>query len=444
MSEPGSAEMLEIAPRLLLGDAETFPPRSGAGAAAPAGEMASRTCPGMRLQLHTSLGGLAAEWRAFEATADCTAFQRYDWASKWQRHIGTARGTRPAIVTGRDASGALVFIFQLSVERKGFARHLTFLGSDLCDYNGPILAPQAAGHFAGDRFPALWEEVLALIRAERTLGFDMVDLSRMPAKVGEQPNPFIGLDPTLGASSAHLATLGRDWEAFYASKRSSATRKRERRQFRHLAEFGEVRFAEPTDASDVKRTLAALFAQKAESFRRLGVENFLARPGHADFFIALATDPVTAPYAHVSRLDVGETPAGTGFGLEFRGRYYLLLSSYEDGPLARFGPGRAHLQELMRRAIDKGLAQFDFTVGDEAYKRDWADITLPLYEYFAASTLQGLPVLLATFAYRRAKRTIKQNPALWEAFSNWRSRWAAFRRGSPQGDETPPSEPETA
>src|SRR5207244_927961 len=102
--------------------------------------------------------------------------------------------------------------------------------------------------------------------------------------------------------------------------------------------------------------------QKGASLARMGVENFLKRPGYKEFFRDIATDPKAKALTHVSRLDVGETMAGTSFGLEFRGRYYLLLSSYQDGPLSRFGPGRAHLQELLRRAIEKGMAQFDFTV----------------------------------------------------------------------------------
>ena len=43
------------------------------------------------------------------------------------------------------------------------------------------------------------------------------------------------------SSGAYLANLPSDWEAFYAAKRSSATRKRERRQLRQLAEHGAVR-----------------------------------------------------------------------------------------------------------------------------------------------------------------------------------------------------------
>ena len=121
----------------------------------------------------------------------------------------------------------------------------------------------------------------------------------------------------------------------------------------------------------------------------MGVDDLFAATGHREFFLAIATDPAMRALVHVSRLDVGATAAAANVGLTFRDCYYLILSSYHDGELSRFGPGRAHLHELLRHAIDRGFARFDFTVGDEPYKRDWSDTELRLYDHLAAVTLQG-------------------------------------------------------
>jgi CelD/BcsL family acetyltransferase involved in cellulose biosynthesis len=103
----------------------------------------------------------------------------------------------------------------------------------------------------------------------------------------------------------------------------------------------------------------------------------------------------------------------------------IFLTSYEDGELSRFGPGRAHLQEIIRRAIRKGHSHFDFTVGDESYKLDWSDVRMPLYGYFAATTPLGLPALIWAVTFRRTKRMIKQNALLWRGFNRMRQRFAA-------------------
>jgi len=68
----------------------------------------------------------------------------------------------------------------------------------------------------------------------------------------------------------------------------------------------------------------------------------------------LATDPAAKHLAHVSTFNVGVTVAAANLGLIYRGCYYHLLASYDDGELARFGPGGFHLQELLRMAFERG------------------------------------------------------------------------------------------
>jgi CelD/BcsL family acetyltransferase involved in cellulose biosynthesis len=377
--------------------------------------------PGVELEVRGDLDETAAEWCAFETAAECTAFQSFGWLSKWQRHIGAARGVQPAIVLVRGVDGRLLLILPLAVEKRGLVRRLRWLGSELCDYNGPLVSAEGRALLAPDRFPRLWGDVVRLLRGDRRFRFDLVDLQKMPERIGEHAHPFLALDLFAHASGAYLADLGSDWETFYAAKRSSATRRRERRQLKHLAEHGDVRFVDVEGTEDVRRTIETLFIQKGQSFARKGVEDLFARPGYRDFYLDIATDPQTRALAHVSRLDVGSTTLAANLGLRLNSRYYLVLSSYQEGKLSRFGPGRAHLHELLRCTIERGFRQFDFTIGDEPYKHDWCDHEIRLYDHLSAVTLRGWPAVAGTTAFRRAKRLVKQNPALWHAFNKART-----------------------
>ena len=375
--------------------------------------------PDIRLEFHERLDPLAGEWRRFEAGADHTPFQSYGRLAKWQTHVGSRTGVRAAIVAGRDRHGELLFILPLAVERRRSARRLRWLASDLCDYNAPVLAKRFPQACRPDQFAALWRDVLALLRSH--VGFDLVDLAKMPAKVGAQPNPFMLLPTTLHPNRAYLATLGPTWDAFYAAKRSSSTRRRERRHLKQLGEHGEVRFVEIADPRDAEETLDILFRQKARALARMGVESPFDRPGLREFFRDLGGDPELRDLVHLSRLDVGPTVAAVSLGLMLGSCYYLVLSSYDDGPLSRFGPGRAHLYAVMDAAIRRGFAQFDFTIGDEPYKRDWSDTEIALHDHLAAATVLGLPARATAAAGRRAKRFIKENPAVWHYVSRVRA-----------------------
>jgi CelD/BcsL family acetyltransferase involved in cellulose biosynthesis len=108
-------------------------------------------------------------------------------------------------------------------------------------------------------------------------------------------------------------------------------------------------------------------------------------------------------------------------GLRWGDTYSLVLSSYVDSELSRFGPGRTHLHELLRYAISNGYRLFDFTVGDEPYKRDWSDQEMKLYDYLAAVTFRGGLLVSSVKAFRRIKRFIKTTPLLWHVYSTMRA-----------------------
>jgi CelD/BcsL family acetyltransferase involved in cellulose biosynthesis len=371
----------------------------------------------IRITVHEDLSSIEQDWRAFEAHADGTVFQCFDWLATWQRLIGVRTGARPAIVVGRDGAGTILFLLPLSVCSTAFARELTWLGSELCDYNAPLLAATFSARIDAKRFMALWETIAHCLQDNPRLRYDFINLEKMPETVGAQQNPMRHLGGTMTPSGAYLTHLTGDWETFYMAKRSSATRRRDRTKRKRLGELGEVKFVNPASDSETLRTLDTLMAQKARWFARMGVVNLFAKPGHAEFYRALASDPATRHLVHVSRLDVGATVAAVNLGLTYRDCYYHLLASYDDGEVSRFGPGAAHLNDLLHQAIDRGFRIFDFTIGDERYKRDWCDTELKLYDYIAAATWRGALVAMPMLAALRLKRRIKQTPVLWNAFS---------------------------
>jgi CelD/BcsL family acetyltransferase involved in cellulose biosynthesis len=390
---------------------------------------AAQTVGPISLSVADDLAAVESEWRAFERNADGTVFQTYAWLSTWQRCIGALTDVRPAIVIGRDGQNKILFLLALATQCLGFGRELVWLGSDLCDYNGPLLAPNFTEAVGELDFAVVWRQILAALLCRPSLQFQVVRLEKMTDSVGMQPNPMLRLPTVPHPSGAWLTPLADSWEAFYAAKRSSATRRRDRGKRRKLAALGQLKFAEPADSAARLRTLDTLMQQKSRSFARHGVANLFERPGYANFYRALAADPDTSALVHISRLDVGEHPGAINFGLTFRRRYYHLLASYSDDPdVARFGPGAAHLNDLMAYAIERGFIVFDFTIGDEPYKADWCSACQRLHDHISARTAAGWLMVLAIRTKQRVKRLIKQNALLWSSFSKARVGLARLSR----------------
>ncbi len=394
----------------------------GAASAASPARGAARP-EAIALEVHDGLAPVERRWRDFEQTADATVFQTYEWLAAWQRHIGEREGVRPAVVVGSAANGETLFILPLAVVPRAYGRVLTFLGAELGDYNAPLLALDFARHVPDPL--ALMRRIFACLRAH--VRYDVIVFERLPETVGGQPNPLLELPVMLHPSGAYMTRLGDDWETFYAAKRSSSTRQRDRAKRKKLLKFGEVRIVHPESASDIAATLDTLMAQKGRAFARMGVADIFLRPGYREFYRAVATEPATRPLVHVSSLQVGDEPAAVNLGLTFRDRYYYILASYGDGDLARFGPGAAHLRDLMQYAVARGFRVFDFTVGDEPYKREWCEESL-LYDYVAGAGARGTVVAALLRVARSLKRTIKRNPRLWNVAYKTREKLGRLRR----------------
>ena len=392
-----------------------------------AAPVASATRPDIKLSVHEDLAAIEHEWRVFEQRADGTVFQTYDWLSAWQRHIGVPRGVRPAVVIGRDARGEILLLLPLAVEPGGLARRLTFLGTELCDYNAPLLAPGFSLQVSGARFQRLWDDVRARLRSHPRLGFDLVNLERMPETLGAQHNPMLHIGGTPHRDRAYVLSLADSWDKLYA-RRSSATRRHDRSKRNKIAEHGAIRCIDPMEPAEIASTLETLMAQKSRWFAEMGVEDMFARPGHRAFFLDIATNPTTRALAHVSRLDVGSSTVAASFGLIRGDWYYHVLSSYDRGsPVARFGPGLAHLHDMLRFAIGRGFRHFDFSLGNERFKHEWCDIEMTLYDHVGMATLRGACSGLPIVVLREVKRWIRQNPALWTTFRRMRAALAAVK-----------------
>jgi CelD/BcsL family acetyltransferase involved in cellulose biosynthesis len=377
--------------------------------------------PHLSIQIFSELGAVEAEWRQFERTADCTAFQTFDWLATWQNHVGERRGARPVIAVGRFAEGDVAFIVPLCLMRRHLARRLCWLGQDLSDYNAPLLAADVSERTTPEDFLAAWHELQMQMQCEPLLRHDWIEFEKMPETVGAQANPFMHLRVTPNRSNAHLAHLSEDWEKFYCAKRSSATRRRDRSKLRHMSQFGDVRFITAADAEDARSTLEILMEQKSRALTRKGVADIFARPGHREFFLDLTANPKTRHLVHVSRIEIGDICAATNLGIVFGDCYYHVLASYVDSEVAHYGPGALHLRELLAYAIKRGLKCFDFTIGDEQYKFDWCDTVIKLYDYTATTKWRGLPARALSSVQRRSKRLIKQTPVLWNIVSRVRS-----------------------
>ncbi len=368
--------------------------------------------------VHTDFSSVEAIWRQFEETADCFAFQTFDFLATWYTEIGCRSSIDVQIVVAWGLDAVPIMILPLGIEKSGFARKLTWLGNDVSDYNAPLLSPSFSRHVSSGQFAAIWPDIVSLLPPH-----DWVEMLRQPDLVNEQANPLLELPTQLNASGAHMTKLGEDFEAYYQAKRNSKARSHLRNRRKKLEALGETLFVHPRTKEEVTASIDKLVRLKTASLSAMGAPNFLKKPGHEAFYKSLASNQIGEGLVYVSHLQVGGDYVAGVWGLVHKKRFYYLLASYDGPTYGRFKPGVQALVETMRWATDQGIEIFDFTVGDESYKDKWCEIHIDLHDHLAAQNVRGSLALLETKLFLALKRKIKQTPLFWTTFTRLRARF---------------------
>ena len=103
-----------------------------------------------------------------------------------------------------------------------------------------------------------------------------------------------------------------------------------------------------------------------------------------------------------------------------------------EDELAHASPGDFLFFENIREAADRGFALYDFSVGDEPYKRLWCDTEITQYDVLVPLTLKGRAFAGTLRAVTATKTVVKNNPALWSIVK--RLRRGAAKDAAPAPD----------
>lgn len=362
----------------------------------------------LELVCHRSLASAEPVWRAFERTAWMSPYQTFDWMDAWQRHIGAAAGAEPLIVVGR-SHGDTAIILPLCVSRSPIGTVGRWLGGTQVNYAMPLIRRDLVATLDADAVRTM------LHRTARIAGgIDVFDLTNQPRAWWGMANPMTRLTARTAPSPSYTVTLRRDFDAFFAERRSRKARHGLRRKERRLAEaHGPVELRTASSMLEVARVRAAFFRQRARRFREIGVESVFDRAPERGLVTDLTERTVREerPLLRLDYLAVGDDIAAIYGGVVHAGRYASYINSIET-TYAEFSPGDLLLAKLLQTCCEAGVRDFDLGIGDARYKQAWCDPD-PLVDVTVPVTSRGQLLAAALTAPRTLHGTIKNNPALW-------------------------------
>lgn len=278
-----------------------------------------------------------------------------EWFDAWREVGGPA--SVPRVVAVRRGN-QLIGVMPMTLERGRPCRRLRFAGGEMGDCFHPVSREA--------------DEVAVAVAAGRVLrGREWGSIELRNGLAGtEWRERLIEAAGAAGARHslrpqvlpyADFAGLG--WDAFLAS-RSRSFRQGARRLMRRLRERGEVSFRfsdEATLDADLRR-----FFELHDM--RWGRGSTFLNERSVRFHTAFARTTLEWGWLRLGNLELdGHTIAAT-YGWRLGNRFSEFQRGY-DMELAKLGPGKLVMVEMMRSLNEEGVEIYDQLVGDEDYKQ---------------------------------------------------------------------------
>jgi CelD/BcsL family acetyltransferase involved in cellulose biosynthesis len=235
----------------------------------------------------------------------------------------------------------------------------------------------------------LWQRILHALPPA-----DVVRFEKMPAAFSGAANPLHTLDDTRSMSieSWHVALPKTRPE--YDNRLTSTFLKELRRKGRRVDGRGKSALVHAGDSDEALRIFDALARMRTERFAELGRDNVLAVPALRAFYEAVIVESWSEGFTSLDALEVDGEIVAALFALRHAGTYSLLLSAFLGGEWKSASPGNVVLDRMATHLIESGVRVFDFTIGNENYKRDFGAVPQALLAGDYPVSLLGWPVAM--------------------------------------------------
>ncbi len=354
----------------------------------------------------TDLPAARSRWEALESEGVATPFQSFTWVSTLANTVGRSLAAETFVVIVREpSSGRDLLLLPLVRRRLGPARIIELADLGVSDYSAPIVAPELAA--APDRLAAIWKRAITALPPA-----DVIRINKIPDQIGQRANPLLVIERSWAKETqSWRINLPDHWADYETSMLSKKLRGNLRRDLRKLEGFGKVTHVNAADEATTEQIFDALCAHRVARFARLRRTNILDNAAYREFYRQVLRHGLVSGLASISALKVGDDIVATLLGLRWRGTYFALIPTMAEGALQAHGIGKLMNWFEIKEMHARGCRCFDFTIGNEPYKRDYGATPRMLYEIVRPLKAKGYPLAWGIKVRASWKRWAEAAPA---------------------------------
>jgi len=354
------------------------------------------------------------QWEELENQG--TPFQKRPWLLPWYRKLGPKFGATPLFVTVREEfSYRPVMFFPLCVRRWRGMTTIEFPDLEVSDYNTALVAEDFQP--SDELLNFIWGQIRNALPPA-----DIVRFEKVPSVVLGRANPLAQLDWVnpleTRAWLLDLPATKADYDERTLSKKARKETRRKRKNLGEaLGEFSLMHAQTPEEGREIFEVM------RAERRARFGMENILEKPDFLEFYKSVIFDG-WGPFTQLSALKAGGRILATLFAIRQPDEYLLIIHSFEPD-LESLSPGIVAIDEMIGDRIAAKDRYFDFTVGNEGYKKQFGVHPMTLVGGLEPMSPLGRFYVYAFPKAKRAKQALG-------VFAGRARAWLAARRGGPK------------
>jgi CelD/BcsL family acetyltransferase involved in cellulose biosynthesis len=352
-------------------------------------------------------GQAEAVWRELESRhITHTPYQRFDFLAAWQRQVGKHEGASAFIVIAYDAERRPFALLPLASFRKCGIHVASFMGGKHSTYNMALWDRDFATGATEADMAALISGIAEHANA------DVLALYQQPLTWREVQNPLALLPHQPSANDCPVLVM--EPGADPSSLVSSSFRRRLKGKERKIQPTPRTYIA--TEDADITRLLDWFFRVKPLRMAEQKLPNVFADPGIEDFIRAacLARLDRGGRAIDIHALECDDEVIAIFAGVADGHRFSMMFNTYTMSGNAKYSPGLILMRDIIDHYAANGYRALDLGIGSDDYKRLFCKNDEPIFDSFVPLTARGRMAAAAISGLNRAKRMVKQNPALFE------------------------------
>lgn len=361
-----------------------------------------------RVDVLTDLAAAEPVWRSLEADGQVfTPYQRFDLLAAWQRHASRHDKAEPALVVAFDAEERPLLLLPLTVTRRHGVRLASFMGGKHTTFNMGLWDRDfIAGSTAGEV-----DTLLSHLRAHDIA--DVLALAQQPLRWRDHANPLA--QGPCQASVNGCPTLEIPDGAEPTALISNSFRRRLKSKEKKLQALPGYRYGIADTDAEITRLLDWFFTVKPQRMAEQKLPNVFAEPGVEAFVreACLSRQPSGDHAITIHALSCDAEIIALYAGVADGRRFSMMFNTYTLSEQARWSPGLILMRFIIDHYAGCGYRALDLGIGTDDYKRMFCKDDEPLVDSFIALTARGQLAARALAAINRAKRAVKDNPALF-------------------------------